>query len=216
MNFFLHFSLFNQRSYTTLFSLIHFFFFFLSGCGYRYEYEAAAPISVSIPYVIGDHEGKMTNALVFALSHSPCFRFTEGKGDWTLLVKVKESNNDRIGYRYDRDPLSGKLRDNVIGIENRRTLRVEVSVKDPYTGDLILGPETIQAFGDYDYVNPESLQDLSFIDPSNGKRTTSIAFSLGQLDSVGSAGEDVLSLIYQKIAKQIVEGMIASGGFDPK
>lgn len=78
-------------------------------------------------------------------------------------------------------------------------------------GKPVIGPQTIKAFADYDYVDSNSLQDLSFIDPSTGTRVTSIAFSLGQLDSVGSAGEDALHPIYRQLAQKIVEGMVASG-----
>lgn len=184
----------------------------LSACGYRFD--TSAPITVSIPYVVGDNEGAMTNALISALSNSSNFRYTTGKGDWILKAKITGSIHDRIGYRYDRDPKSGKLRDNVIGIENRRAITLEVSVIDANSEHQILGPQILQATADYDYVDPNSLQDLSFIDPSTGSRLTSIAFSLGQLDSVGSAGEDVMYPIYQKLAQKIVEGMIASGNFN--
>jgi len=188
--------------------------FGLSACGYHFDQEST--IAVSIPYVVGDFEGELTDALIYALSNSPHFRYTNGQGDWTLKAKVVNTINDRIGYRYDRDPKSGKLRDNVMGIENRKAISVEITVVNTTTEKPILGPQILQASSDYDYVDSNSLQDLSFIDPATGVRTTSIAFSLGQLDSVGSAGEDAIYPIYRKLAQRIVEGMIASGGWDDK
>lgn len=197
----------NLLRYISLCTLI----LFLSSCGYRFD--GGEQITVSVPYVVGDQEGQLTDALIYALSNSPNFRFTKGEGKWIVKAKIKESINDRIGYQYDRDPKSGKLRDNVIGIENRRAITVEVSVVD-CCGNSVIGPQTIKAFADYDYVDSNSLQDLSFIDPTTGTRVTSIAFSLGQLDSVGSAGEDALNPIYRELAQKIVDGMIASGNWD--
>ena len=118
------------------------------------------------------------------------FRYTDGQSDWTLRAKITNATNDRIGYRYDRDPKSGNLRDNVMGIENRKTISVEITIEDSQTGKCILGPQIIKAGADYDYDDPNSLQDLSFINPATGRRATSIQFSLGQLGNVGSAGEN--------------------------
>lgn len=101
-----------------LFSLV----LFLNSCGYHFD--GTSPITISVPYVIGDQEGQLTDALIYAISRSPDFRFTKGPSDWTVKAKIKNSFNERIGFRYDRDPRSGKLRDNVIGTENRRTITV--------------------------------------------------------------------------------------------
>lgn len=182
--------------------------FFLTGCGYRSE--GGEPISVSIPYVIGDYEGELTDALVWAFSRTSQFRYTQGEGDWRLEAKVLDTVNDRIGYRYDRDDKSGKLRSNVIGTENRRTVSLQVSVINATTGCLVWGPHILKADGTYDYVDTNSLQDLSFVN-QEGIRQTSIAFSLGQLDSVGAAGEEAIYPIYRKLAQKIVDGLMAAG-----
>jgi len=184
----------------------------LSACGYRFD--GGDPIAISVPYVIGDFEGELTDALAAEISKSADFRFTDGPSDWTLKAKIKGATNDRIGYRYDRDPKSGELRDNVMGIENRKTISVEISVEDSHTGKCILGPQTIKAGADYDYDDPNSLQDLSFVNPATGRLATSIQFSLGQLDNVGSAGENAIYPIYDRLARRIVDGMIASGSWD--
>ncbi len=180
----------------------------LCGCGYRYDGQDK--VSVCVPYVVGDFEGELTDAIIEALSQTANFRYTRGDGDWILKANVKGAKNDRIGYRRDRRDKSGKRRRNVIGTENRQAISVEISIVNATTGKLILGPQTIRADADYDYVDPNSLQDLSFIDPATGNRTTSIAFSLGQLDSVGSAGQDAIYPIYKRLAQKIVDGMIAS------
>lgn len=187
-------------------------FLLLAACGYRVD--GLDPITVCVPYVLGDHEGELTDALAFALARTANYRYVEDGGEWTLNAKIVGDRNDRIGYRYDRDPKSGKLRDNVIGIENRKNITVEVKVVKNSTGELVLGPQKIKASVDYDYDDPNSLIDLSFVNPESSSRVTSIDFSLGQLDSVAAAGEDAIYPIYRLLAQRIVDGMIAAGDFD--
>ncbi|NGX39654.1 MAG: hypothetical protein KR126chlam1_00987 [Chlamydiae bacterium] len=184
---------------------------FLTSCGYYFD--GGDKITVSVPYAIGDDEGELTGALANAIARTAHFEYVQRGGEWIVNVKVKGTDHDRIGYRYDRDDKSGKLRDNVIGIENRETISVEVCVESARTGKCILGPQIVKARVDYDYADPNSLRDLSFINDT-GKRVTSIAFSLGQLDSVGAAGQEARIPIYEKLARKIVDGMIASGGAD--
>lgn len=185
----------------------------LSSCGYNLE-GSREQISISVPYVVGDFEGELTDAIVSTLSQSGQFRFVHDEcGRWILHARIVNTNNDRIGYRYDRSDKSGKLRKNIIGVEDRRILDVEISVVDGVTGKCVLGPEIVRSEAEYDYVDDNSLKDLSFID-SFGIRQTSIAFSLGQLDSVGVAGEDALMPLYRRAARKIVDGLIASLDFD--
>ncbi|NGX37814.1 MAG: hypothetical protein K1000chlam2_00977 [Chlamydiae bacterium] len=183
----------------------------LALCACGYHFDGGEKIAVSVPYVIGDQEGELTDSLIWALSRTANFRYTQDEGDWILKAKVVDTFNDRIGYRYDRDPKTGDIRKNVMGTENRKSITVEVSVVNGTTGKLILGPQKVKADADYDYVDPNSLRDVSFIDPATGVRTTSIAFSLGQLDSVGAAGEDATYPIYHLLARKIVDGMLATG-----
>lgn len=184
------------------------FLLIFSSCGYHVG--GGEHWTVSVPYVIGDQEGALTDALIATLSKTPNFRYVHGmNGDLLLRAKIVSCNDDRIGYKYDRDPKSGRRRDNVIGIENRRIVAVEIRIEETCSGKTILGPQVVQGFTDYDYVNQKSLQDLSFID-EKGKRVTSVAFSLGQLDSVGAAGVDANRPIYSDIAEKIVQGLLVS------
>ncbi len=185
---------------------------FLSACGYHFDNHEK--IAICVPYVVGDYEGELTDALARAISRTPNFRYASGEGDWILKAKITQVENQRIGFRYDLDPKNGKLRDNIIGTENRKEIFVEFSVISAATGKLVVGPQTIRGQADYDYVDPNSLQDVSFIDPATGTRVTSIAFSLGQLDSVGTAGEDAIYPIYDRLAQTIVDGVLATGGPD--
>lgn len=181
----------------------------LGSCGYYLE-GSREQITISVPYVGGDFEGELTDAIISSLSRSGYFRFVHDEcGQWILYARIINTDNNRIGYRYDRNDKSGKLRKNIVGVENRKTLDVEISVVSGVTGKCVLGPEIVRSEAEYDYVDDNSLKDLSFID-SFGVRQTSIAFSLGQLDSVGTAGEDALAPLFRRAARKIVDGLIAS------
>lgn len=184
----------------------------LSSCGYRIE--GMDPITVAVPYVAGDNEGKLTDAIARALSKTANYRYVKEGGDWTLSVKIQGNRSDRIGYRYDRDPKSGALRDNVIGIEDRKYITAEVKVVKSSTGDIILGPQKIKTSLTYDYDDPNSLFDLSYVDSSSGTLKPMIDFSLGQLDSFAAASKEAADSIYCLLAQRIVDGMVASGDFD--
>lgn len=150
----------------------------------------------------------MTNALVRELSASPRFRYRQNDGRWVLSVKIISLDDDRIGFRYDRSPNTDKRRNNVIGVENRLRMSAEVAIIDTFCDDFIMGPEIVTAEIDYDYNDPDSLRDLSVITPS-GKRQSSVAFSLGQLDSFDAAKVDAMRPLYEKLARKIVEGIEA-------
>ena len=48
-----------------------------------------------------------------------------------------------------------------MGTENRKAITVEVKIVSAATGKLILGPQKVKADADYDYVDPNSLRDVS-------------------------------------------------------
>lgn len=191
--------------------LLPLYLFLITLVGCSYHFDGGERIAVSVPYVSGDFEGELTDALVWAISRTPQLRYTHGEGDWTLKAKILGEDNERIGYRYDRDKVSGERRDNLVGIENRKTITVEVTLVSNATGCPIIGPQVVKADTAYDYFDHNSLQDLSFIN-FDGERDTSIAFSLGQLDSVGAAGEDAIYPLYRLLAQKIVEGILGTGG----
>lgn len=182
------------------------FLLFFASCGYHIE--SGEKIAISVPYVQGDIEGMLTNEIVRNLSTTTQFQYTQGDGNWLLQAKILSFGDDRIGYRYDRDDVSGKRRTNVVGVENRLSLCVELSIVSCATGKCILGPKIVKADTEYDYYDPNSLKDVSFTN-NLGIRQTSVGFSLGQLDSVEGAHNDAYLPLFQNLAKKIVEGLIA-------
>lgn len=177
---------------------------FSSSCGYRFERGEST--SVSIPYVIGDQQGELTTALIRELAKSSLLRYSHGHGKWILSVKIINTEDERIGFRYDRSPVKGKLRKHLEGIENRRHILAEVTIVSSDTEELLYGPHLVSAASEYDYVDPDSLQDLSVRGP-RGRFFSSEAFSLGQLDTIDAAKQDTLLLLYQKLAQKIITGI---------
>lgn len=184
------------------------FLLLCASCGYRFDPGSEGRSTISVPYVQGDNEGKLTDAIIRKLTESGAFEYQRSCGRLSLEVVIVGDSNDRIGFRHDVSDTSGKIRKNIIGIENRRTLTAQVSLIDPVAEEIVFGPHVVTASMDYDYVDENSLKDLSFVD-SFGVRETSIQFSLGQLDAKDFAERDVLVPIYQRLAEKIVDGILA-------
>ncbi|HEY2811124.1 MAG TPA: hypothetical protein VGJ00_07045 [Rhabdochlamydiaceae bacterium] len=179
---------------------------FLSSCGYHFSKDSGEKTTISVPFVKGDGDGILTSAIIQALSTSGCFTFVKGEGSQQLLVTILSDTDDRIGYRYDRNPTTGERRKNIVGTENRESIQAEVKLIDTYTQEVLLGPEVISASADYDYVDSNSILDLVFFE--KGHPTTVIDFSLGQLDSIEGAHDDAQAPIFRKLAQKIVDALL--------
>lgn len=179
----------------------------LSACSYQPTGYSSEGVTISVPSIAEDTRGYLNDALVSALSSSGVFTCKQKQGQYLLSVSFDENKSERIGYRYDRNPV-GELRSNLVGTENRRQVKVKVTVTDEYTQKVVFGPEGFTADIEYDYVDSDNLHDLSFIN-KEGKRIKVIEYSLGQLDTIEGA-EDAASVeLYHKLAQKIVDGMIS-------
>lgn len=189
----------------------------LMGCGYQFDttsIESSERISVSIPYIKGDHEGVLLSALAHSMGESGVFDYVYSGGNCSLTVSIIADSDDRIGFRYDRNPTNGELRDNIVGTENRRALAVNIKLVDESTQEVIVGPEDVRVIVDYDYFDGNSIRDLVVLgDP---RPQTTLSFSLGQLDSVEGAHDDTHSSIYGLMADKIVSRLFISRLFSSK
>lgn len=176
----------------------------LSSCGYHFAGKEEGVKTISVPYISGDPNGELGRLLVRALSASGQFDCVQTGGEWILEVSLIGDGDERIGYRYDRDPTTGKRRTNIIGTENRHTVMAEVKLVDAYTQEVIVGPHVIKGLAEYDYVDSNSIRDLTFINPKGAPESV-LDFSLGQLDSIEGAHDDSAILCYQDLVKQILD-----------
>lgn len=181
------------------------FLFICSGCGYHFKNQENH-LSLSIPYVKGDTEGQLTNELIRQFSRASRYSYVKEGGDLILKAVLLGDGNEKIGFRYDRNEFTGKLKTNLLPTENRRTMTVEVSLISAATGEVLMGPHLVAASSEYDYTDVNSIQDLSFFTP-NGKRQTALNFSLGQVDSIEGAQDDTIVPLYRHLAQKIAEGV---------
>jgi hypothetical protein len=177
-----------------------------TSCGYRFEGNQAQVHTINIPYIKGDTEGQLTNALIREMSQSGLFEYVKDGGAYTLNVSLLSDTNEKIGFRYDRHDISGKPTKHLITTEGRRILKAEVSLIEESTLEEVIKPTVLSASEDYDYIGAHSLRDLSFIN-EEGKRTAVTTFSLGQLDSIEGAQDDVAVPLHRRLAQKIVDGI---------
>lgn len=185
--------------------MIPFFVFFLlfTSCTYHWYPENGRP-TVLLPFVSGDEEGALTQAIARALSDSGVVDLSHAKGDYRLQVSVVDTATEQIGYRRDRQKITGKIKKNLVAAEGRRSLTVEVILYEGTSDRIASGPHQITADADYDFVDGDSLPDLTFVDTA-GKVEIVLPFSLGQLESNEAAYEAASSPLYAKLARKIVE-----------
>ncbi|MBS3905006.1 MAG: hypothetical protein KGZ39_06745 [Simkania sp.] len=179
-----------------------------SSCGYHFEGPSRAQdvVTLSIPYVTGDSNGLITDELIKAFAASGAYQYRSEGGSLELRVSLVDHNTEQLGWRYQRN-VNGELKHELIATEARRHLTADVTLLDGVTEEILYGPVTIQAYADYDYYEPDSIQDLSFID-SFGVRQTSVRYSLGQLDSSEGASDAVLTPLGRQLAKKIVDRIL--------
>ena len=185
---------------------IFFIFFFCTSCGYHMNDESVCCIQkqISIPYIEGDSNGKLTDALIKQLCLSNYFTYSQERGDLILEGKITRETKEYLGYQFDRQPISGKRVNRLVPDEERREITILFSLVEPYSQKVIFGPIEVTACSDYDFFNSDSLQDTSFINQSHHRESV-LFFSLGQLDSLQGASQVALDPLYRKLAHKVVE-----------
>jgi hypothetical protein len=176
----------------------------LVSCGYRAA-NSEEKKTISVPYIEGDQQGQLTAEVIRQLQETGYYDFVRRGGDLVLKAVIVGDQKETIGFSYDRKGQSGKIEKNLMATENRRNLTVEIQLLE---GDkVILGPLKITAAGEFDYVDVNSLQALSFIN-DRGRREKVVNFSLGQLDSIEGAEDNVLTPTYRGLARKIAAALV--------
>ena len=170
-----------------------------TSCGYR----ASSNKTICVPFVSGDCYGKLTDEVIRKISESTHLNFCNNQGDFSLKIELVKLDRETVGYRKDQEK-DFTLRDNIIASEGRFKAVACVSLIDNRTCKICLGPTEVSAYVDYDYVDENSLQDLSFIN-ENGQRVTVLDFSIGQLESEESARSAAEKPLFKSLAEKIVD-----------
>ncbi len=177
----------------------------VTSCGYH-TYQPGDKTTVSIPYVEGDEQGELTSELIHQLDESRLYTFVREGGDLILKVSVVGDENEIIGFKFNRHTNSGEIERNLMPTENRRNLAAEVTLVTA-TDEVVLGPIKVTASADYDYIDVNTVRELAFINEDSQKREKTINFSLGQLDSIEGAQDNVLKPVYHRLAKKIMSAV---------
>jgi hypothetical protein len=173
---------------------------FNSSCNYQWDVQEK---TLSIPYIFGDEDGMFTSMLVQAISSSTGARVACEASQYRLEVALVKQQNEVIGYRQDPQKIRGKVRKEILADEGRRTLSVDVTLYKVGIEEPIVGPERLFARAEYDYVDGDSYQDLTF--ELNGKTKTVLSFSQGQLQSAEAAQEAAARPLYRQLSQKIVD-----------
>lgn len=178
----------------------------LGGCGYRWypQFPENQKPTLIVPYAIGDNDGTLTSEVIRTLTASGIADVDSLEGDFRLKIAILQSDNQTVGYRYDKQKVSGEIKKNIVGREGRRSLTAEVTLYKGSSETIAEGPYKITVDADYDYVDGDSLQDLTFIN-SQGIPTVVLPFSLGQLESIDAAQEASSKPLYRKLAQKIAD-----------
>lgn len=168
---------------------------FVSSCGYRYGQGglSAEYRTISVPYVENDKDGLLTAALVRQISARGAFQYLRDGGDLILKVIIIDFSEENIGFRYDRNKEGriSKYRD-IIPTETRLTALAEVSVIDPCSGCIVLGPVRLTASVDFDHDYYSSRDAVN-------------TFSLGQLSDIDEALDAAHRPLNEALARKIVD-----------
>jgi hypothetical protein len=177
------------------------------GCRYQFESGSDDKVVICVPYIRGDIQGQLNQMLIREISTCNGFKYS-CNAPILLHITILEDKDEPIGYRYDRNTSSQTLRKNIVQIENRRLITAEIQLINQESNCVILGPFKVKANADFDYINSDVLADAVVVLP-NQKTQRMIDFSLGQLDSVEGAHNDSAQVVYEILARKIVEALLA-------
>lgn len=183
----------------------------LVGCGYRWPSDSpldSSRLILAVPYVVGDGDGSLTGEIVRALSVSGIAEVRQTNARYQLQASIIQSESHTIGYRRDRQKISGESKKNLVASEARKTLVIEAALVERDTGKAVRGPFRIEADSDYDYVDGDSIQDLTFVSPK-GFPTVVLPFSLGQLEPRDAAEEASMRPLNVRLARKIIDVIFA-------
>ena len=161
--------------------------------------------TVSVPFVTGDEDGSFTAALIHALSRSGV-SVVSSEANRRLEAKILAAASESVGYRIDPQKIKGKIEKNIVANEARRHLSVEVALYSSSSAEPLWGPYVISADADFDYVDGDSYQQLTFTNKS-GEQVVVLPFSLGQLESQEAAQAAANRPLYNRLVQKIVDSI---------
>lgn len=182
----------------------------LSSCGYRWqpEYPLEQRPSLSVSFVPGDKDGSFIHEIASALSISGLVDVCHRGGEYRLEVSIVGADAETIGYRFNPQKVSGEVSTNLVATEGRRSMTIEATLYEGTSDRIAYGPYRITEKADYDFLDGDSLEDLTFQSRA-GVLTTVLPFSLGQLEPREAAVDAATRPLYARLARKIVDALSA-------
>lgn len=169
--------------------------------------------TIAVPYVAGDADGSLTAEILRAVAVSGVGEVRQWDAKYRLEASIIGADGQTIGYRRDRQQVSGENQKNLVAAERRKTIYLEAALYESESGCAARGPFRVEAYVDFDYVDGDSIQDLVFIGP-NGVSQTVLPFSLGQLESSEAAEEAAMRPLNAQIARKSSTPCLRNGKVD--
>jgi hypothetical protein len=171
-------------------------------CGYKLS---SYPPALSLDFIEKDHDGMLIAEITKQLANKG-IKYND-KSDLKLIVKITGKTTNDIGYMHDREE-NGKPKKNILPSEAREKISAEVMIKNISSDKIILGPLLVNASCDFDFIQQDVKRELVFTDINNIPQET-LKFSLGQLEAKESAEQAAQRPLYQNLAKNIVDVIMA-------
>jgi hypothetical protein len=179
--------------------------FLTSCCGYRIcdpDSLAHRYRTITIPYVIGDPDGRVTSELIHEITNTGLWRYRHGPADLILEAEVLCCTQENIGYQFERsqaqtagevaaDP-SGEIVRRLLPNESRSALGLQLALRECRTGKIVVGPMRVTSDADYDF-DPLSTDDRLAV------------FSLGQLVNCSEAQDIAFNPLCRELARKVVD-----------
>ena len=177
-----------------------------SSCSYRWQpdFPKEGRPTISIPFIQGDEDGTLTSEIIGAISSSGVADVRSHSGEYTLEIAIVSEASEKIGFRVDPQKVHGEVKKNLLASEGRRSITIEMTLC--LGGEVVNGPYRITADADFDYVDGDSIQDLTFVN-TGGATLTVLPFSLGQLESNESAALAATKPLYRSLAQKVVDAI---------
>lgn len=165
----------------------------LTSCGYRWgDGDIAGRYkTISIHFAEGDLSGALTQAVVHEIASQTSLVYVNGGADLELVIKLKEIDEENVGFRYDRNKHDKRV-DYIIPTETRLQAFAEVTLVDRAEGCALFGPLWLEASYDFDHDYYTSHNAVNI-------------FSLGQLTDYDEAYDAAMKPLYQNLARKIID-----------
>jgi hypothetical protein len=166
--------------------------FLLGSChGYVLQEDSFMGRGIEVPFIPGDEEGLMTQEIILSLERSG-FDVVRS-GSYELKLKLQSEDVRSLGYVYGRNN-TGALINELSLNESCLVSCYLISLIDKRSGEVVLGPDSINISIDYDH----EIEEVPY---------NSVQYSMGQLNIEAEAQIGAKSALGRALATEVASWM---------